>query len=78
VTPLYLAEEPGGFACPLAAMFPVDHFLVMVLYALLLSLFFGMLWASDRRSRLRLFAKIFGALVLGGLAVAWLMYPFPS
>jgi hypothetical protein len=78
MTPLHFAAKLGGLACPLATIFPVDHFLIMVLYALLLSLFFGMLWASDRRSRLRLFAKIFGALVLGGLAVAWLMYPFPS
>ena len=62
----------------LAMGFPVDHFLIMVLYALLVSMFFAMLWASDRPSRTRLFTKIFGALVLGGLAVAWLMYPFPS
>ncbi len=62
----------------MAALVPVDHFLIMVIYALLVSTFFSLLWAGDRRSRLRLFAKIFGALVLGGLAVAWLMYPFPK
>jgi hypothetical protein len=60
------------------ALVPTDHFLIMTLYALLVSTFFSVLWASDRRARLRLFAKIFGALVLGGLAVAWLMYPFPK
>jgi hypothetical protein len=67
-----------ALAGTVAAIVPVDHFLIMVLYALLLSLFFAALWGSDRPSRLRLFAKIFGALVVGGLAVAWLMYPFPS
>ena len=62
----------------LAALFPTDHFLIMTLYALLVSIFFSVLWANERRERIRLFAKIFGALVLGGLAVAWLMYPFPK
>jgi hypothetical protein len=73
-----LGGRARGLSEVLATFFPVDHFLVMVLYALLLSLFFAMLWGSDRPSRWRLFAKIFGALVVGGLAVAWLMYPFPS
>jgi hypothetical protein len=50
----------------------------MVVYALLVSVFFAFLWRSGKRERLVLFAKVFGALVLGGLAVAWLMYPFPS
>jgi hypothetical protein len=62
----------------MAALFPADHFLIMTLYALLVSIFFSVLWANERRARLRLFTKIFGALVVGGLAVAWLMYPFPS
>jgi uncharacterized membrane protein YqjE len=61
-----------------AALFPVDHFLIMTLYALLVSVFFSVLWAGDKAERIRLFAKIFAALVLGGLAVAWLMYPFPK
>lgn len=62
----------------MAPLFPIDHFLIMVLYALLVSAFFSVLWSNEKRARLRLFAKIFGALVVGGLVVAWLMYPFPS
>ncbi|MEO8430864.1 MAG: hypothetical protein ABI592_05085 [Acidobacteriota bacterium] len=62
----------------LLALLPVDHFVIMTVYALLVSVFFAFLWRSERRERLVLFAKILGALVLGGLAVAWLMYPFPS
>ena len=59
-------------------LLPADHFLIMVVYALLTSLFFAVLWRTERRERIALFAKIFIALVAGGLAVAWLMYPFPS
>lgn len=57
---------------------PADHFLIMTVYALLVSAFFGLLWREEGRDRLRLFGILVAALVLGGLAVAWLMYPFPS
>lgn len=63
---------------PIASLVPVDHFLIMSLYALLVSAFFGMLWRNDPRSRVRLFVKILAALLVGGLALAWLMYPFPA
>jgi hypothetical protein len=62
----------------IASLLPADHFLIMTAYALLISLFFGMLWRSGRRERVSLFVKLFLALVVGALAVAWLMYPFPS
>jgi hypothetical protein len=50
----------------------------MFLYAVCTSLFFALL--SDRhekRERIQLFAWIFVALFLGGIAVAWAMFPFP-
>ena len=59
-------------------LLPADHFLVMATYAGLVSAFFALLWRSGRRERLKLFGVIFGSLVLGGLAVAWLMFPFPK
>ncbi len=62
----------------LASLIPADHFLIMTLYALLISVFFALLWRSGRRERVSLFVKLFLALVVGALAVAWLMYPFPS
>jgi len=62
----------------IASLVPVDHFLIMTLYALLVSVFFALLWRQEKRKRIVLFVKIFAALALGGLAVAWLMYPFPS
>ena len=58
-------------------MLPTDHFLIMATYALLVSAFFALLWREERRERLRLFGILIAALMLGGLAVAWLMYPFP-
>ena len=62
----------------LASLVPADHFLIMTLYALLISMFFALLWRSEKRERVGLFVKLFLALVVGALAVAWLMYPFPS
>ena len=59
-------------------LIPVDHFLVMTLYAVLVSAFFALLWRESRRDRWKLFATLLASLVLGGLALAWLMYPFPS
>ncbi len=57
---------------------PADHFLIMTLYAFLISVFFALLWRNERRDRIFLFIKLFLALVVGALAVAWLMYPFPK
>ncbi|HTO87928.1 MAG TPA: hypothetical protein VMR54_10430 [Thermoanaerobaculia bacterium] len=62
----------------MAALLPVDHFLIMTVYALLVSAFFSLLWREQRGDRWKLFGVLVGSLVLGGLAVAWLMYPFPS
>jgi hypothetical protein len=56
----------------------LSHFLLMVLYALLVSLFFSLLWRRGRREQIKLFLQIFLGMVGGGLLVAWLMYPFPS
>ena len=62
----------------MAALLPTDHFLIMAVYALLVSGFFALLWRDGASERLRLFGILLAALLLGGLAVAWLMYPFPS
>ena len=60
------------------ALLPADHFLIMGLYAFVVSAFFALLWRQDRRERWKLFGILIASLLLGGLAVAWLMYPFPS
>ncbi|HEV8580042.1 MAG TPA: hypothetical protein VGX68_13290 [Thermoanaerobaculia bacterium] len=56
----------------------LSHFFLMVLYALIVGLFFSLLWRRGRREQLKLFLQIFLGMVGGGLLVAWLMYPFPS
>ena len=56
----------------------LSHFLLMVLYALIVSLFFTLLWRRERKEQIKLFLQIFLGMVVGGLVVAWLMYPFPS
>jgi cytochrome bd-type quinol oxidase subunit 2 len=55
-----------------------SHFLVMLVYALLLSVFFAVLWRRRRRDQVILFLQLFAGMVGGGLLIAWLMYPFPS
>jgi hypothetical protein len=49
----------------------------MLLYAFLVAAFFALLWQRGTRARLRFFAVVFAGMVLGGLALAWAMYPFP-
>lgn len=56
----------------------MSHFLLMVLYSLLVSIFFAVLWRRSPREKAVLFLQLFLGMVLGGLVVAWLMYPFPS
>ena len=56
----------------------LSHFLLMVLYALILSLFFTILWRRRRGDQVKLFLQLFLGMVIGGLLVAWLMFPFPT
>jgi hypothetical protein len=56
----------------------MSHFLLMVVYAAMLSVFFSALWRRQRREQIVLFLQLFLGMVGGGLLVAWLMYPFPS
>lgn len=50
----------------------------MVTYALVVSVFFALLWRNTPRRQLKLFLQLFLGMVLGALALAWLMYPFPA
>ena len=56
----------------------LSHFFLMVLYALIVSLFFTLLWRRERKEQVKLFLQLFLGMVGGGLLVAWLMYPFPQ
>jgi cytochrome bd-type quinol oxidase subunit 2 len=55
----------------------VSHFLLMVVYALIVSFFFTLLWRRERKEQIKLFLQLFLGMVGGGLLVAYLMYPFP-
>jgi hypothetical protein len=55
----------------------VDHILLLVWHALLVSVFFAFLWRSEARARRRLFLKTLLIMVLGGIACGWLMYFVP-
>lgn len=54
------------------------HLLLMALYAAVVAVFFALLARRTTRARVRLAVFIFGGLMLGSLALAWLMAPFPS
>ena len=56
----------------------ISHFFLMVLYALIVSLFFTLLWRRERKEQVKLFLQLFLGMVGGGLLVADLMYPFPQ
>lgn len=56
----------------------MSHFGLMVAYAFLLAAFFALLWRRERREQVKLFLQLFFGLVLGAVALAWLMYPFPA
>lgn len=54
-----------------------QHIVLMFLYALATALFFTLLWKQGRRERIRFFVFVFISLFAGGIALAWVMYPFP-
>jgi hypothetical protein len=55
----------------------VDHLLLMLWHALLVSVFFAFLWRSTSTGRRRLFLKTFLIMAVGSTLLGWLMYPFP-
>ena len=57
--------------------FLTSHVFLMFVYAVVAGLFFAALWRQGRRERIRLFLLVFCSLFLGGIILAWLMYPFP-
>jgi hypothetical protein len=54
-----------------------SHLLLMALFALFVSLVFSVLAKDTVREQARLGGLMFVGFMLVGLAVAWLMYPFP-
>jgi hypothetical protein len=54
-----------------------SHFLLMALFAFLVSVVFAVLLRDDVRSQVRTAAWMFGAFVAAALVLGWLMYPLP-
>lgn len=56
----------------------MSHFLLMSLYALIVSVFFATLSRRRRGDQVKMFLQLMLGLIGGGLLVAWLMFPFPA
>lgn len=56
----------------------MNHLALMTLYAAMLGLFFATLWRRERKAQIRLFLQIFGSLMLGAIALGWLLYFLPA
>lgn len=54
-----------------------NHVVLMFFYAIATGVFFAYLWKEEKRERIRLFVIIFVSLFIGGIALGWVMYPFP-
>ncbi|HEV8335959.1 MAG TPA: hypothetical protein VGR67_06060 [Candidatus Polarisedimenticolia bacterium] len=55
-----------------------SHFLNMVIFSALVSVFFAFLTQSDRRERLKVIAILCLSMIVLSLIVAYAMYFFPS
>ena len=54
-----------------------SHFLLMTLFAFLVSVVFAALTKDDIRDQARFGGMLFGAFMIAALVLGWLMYPFP-
>ena len=54
-----------------------NHVVLMFLYAIATASFFSLLWKQEKRERIRFFFFVFLSLFFGGIALGWVMYPFP-
>jgi hypothetical protein len=55
----------------------LTHFQAMLLFALVMSMAFAFLSKQSSRDRLKYAVWSFLAFLLFGLAIAWMMFPFP-
>ncbi len=55
-----------------------SHFLNMVIFSGLVSVFFAFLTQTDRKERLKVMAILCLSMIVLSLLVAYAMFPFPS
>ena len=56
----------------------INHFSLMIIFSLLVSIFFGVLLREKLREMVKLALILFLGMVVFSLLIAWIMYPFPS
>ena len=54
-----------------------SHLLLLVLFALFVSLVFAVIAKDDAREQARLGGLMFAGFVASAVVLGWLMYPFP-
>jgi heme/copper-type cytochrome/quinol oxidase subunit 4 len=54
-----------------------SHFLLLALFALLVSIVFAALMRDDPRQQIRTAAMMFGGFIATAVVLGWLMYPLP-
>ena len=54
-----------------------NHFTMMVVFSLLVSLVFTYIAKTGAKERAKYFLYLFGSFILISIVAAWLMYPFP-
>ncbi len=54
-----------------------SHFLLLVLFALFVSVVFAVLLRDDVGEQVRFGGLLFGGFVVGAVVLGWLMYPLP-
>ncbi len=56
----------------------LNHISLMILFAVVVAVVFACLGKDSIAERLRFGLWLFLGLLLGGLALSWLMFPFPG
>lgn len=56
----------------------MTHLGLLLIYALLLGVFFALLWRRGLRAQVRLFLQIFLGMVGSAILLGWIMYFFPT
>ena len=54
-----------------------DHFLLLTVFALFVSLVFAVLLRDTPREQLRLGGMMFGGFLTAGFVLGWVMFPMP-
>jgi hypothetical protein len=54
-----------------------SHLLLLILFALFVSIVFAVLLRDEPRDQLRLGASVFAGLTGGAIVLGWLMFPLP-